>query len=261
MSKNSSNKLQEVIATLLGPNGCPWDKKQTPQSLCDYLIEECFELVEAITSKDIENIKEELGDVFFLLFFLVHLFQDQFTLEEVFDYTAAKMIGRHPHVFGNKSIQNIDELLSMWEKIKKEEQRKKQKKSSSLDSIPSALPPLLRAYRINSKAARLGFTWPNEEELEKKLQEEWAEWLEAKKTGKLEKMEEELGDYLFCLTEYARRNQIKPNTALNLANKKFLTRFKLMEELAEKRNLSLENLSLQQLEALWQEAKELQQAT
>lgn len=253
--ENSLKKLQEVISTLLGPNGCPWDKQQTPESLCDYLIEECFELVDAITKQDLEAIKEELGDVLFLLLFITQLFKKDFSIQDVMDLTRAKMIGRHPHVFGDKSIENLEELLSMWEKIKKQENLKKAKESSTFASIPPTLPPLLRAYRINSKAARLGFTWPSDQALEAKLKEEWLEWIEAKESGNKEKKEEEFGDYLFCLTEYARRNGIKPNTALNIANQKFLKRFQKIEELAKEKNLNLDNLSLEKLDELWEQAK------
>lgn len=255
MSTAGLHKIKEVISTLLGPNGCPWDKEQTPQSLCDYLIEECFELVEAIQENKIEDVKEELGDVFFLLLFIIQLYQDKLSLDEVLNLSAAKMIGRHPHVFGNKKIKDINELLSMWEKIKKQELDKKKQSRSIFDSIPKNLPPLLKAYRINSKAARIGFTWPDNKSQEQKLEEEWKEWLNAKNEQALSKMEEEFGDYLFTLTEYARRHNIKPNTALHRANQKFLLRYKKMEELAKQHNLNLDSLSTEELNQLWEKAK------
>ncbi|MDQ7032280.1 MAG: nucleoside triphosphate pyrophosphohydrolase [Desulfonauticus sp.] len=250
-------ELQKIINILLGPNGCPWDREQTPQSLCDYLIEEVFELVDAIHREHLEDIKEELGDVFFLLFFVLKLYEDKFTLDEVLAGVTAKMVGRHPHVFGQTKIDNLEELLKMWEKIKKQEQQAKAHRKSVFDSIPPHLPPLLRAYRINSKAARSGFTWPDNKSQEEKLQEEWQEWLKAKERQDKARMEEEFGDYLFCLTEYARRHQIKPNTALHRANQKFLQRFQKMEELARAKNLNLEELSLKELNILWEQAKRL----
>jgi len=256
MSKGLA-KIIDVITTLLGPNGCPWDKQQTPQTLCDYLIEECFELVEAIQANEIEDVKEELGDVFFLLLLIIHLYQDKINLDEVLIQTAAKMIGRHPHVFGDKKTEDINEILANWEKIKKQELQKKSKPRSIFDSIPKNLPPLLKAYRINSKAARSNFTWPDNASQEQKLEEEWKEWLEAKAQNDPKQMEEEFGDYLFCLTEYARRHGIKPNTALHQANQKFLARFKIMEELAQNKNLDLDNLNLNQLNQLWEEAKQI----
>jgi ATP diphosphatase len=250
-------EILEVIDTLLGPNGCPWDKKQTPDSLCDYLIEETFELVTAIRNKDLDEIQEELGDVFFLLFFIARLYQDKFSLEQTFKLNAAKMIKRHPHVFGDKKIEDIEELLVTWEKIKKEEKEQKDKQESVFASIPPTLPPLLRAYRINSKAARIGFTWPKDVDQEHKLLEEWQEWLKAKASKDQDKMEEEFGDYLFSLTEYARRNSIKPNSALDKANNKFLHRFQAMEELATQKGIDLSQASIEEMDRLWEEVKKI----
>ena len=255
LQSNALQEVLEVIDTLLGPNGCPWDKKQTPDSLCDYLIEETFELIAAIRQQDTEEILEEMGDVFFLLLFIAHLYQDKFSLEQVFKFNAAKMIKRHPHVFGGKTFKNMEELLATWEKIKKEEKQEQKKPKSIFDSIPPTLPPLLKAYRINSKAARIGFTWPDHTSQEAKLQEEWQEWLNARASKEQNKMEEEFGDYLFCLTEYARRHEIKPNTALDKANNKFLQRFKAMEELAAKKNIDLSKASPEEMDRLWEEVK------
>jgi ATP diphosphatase len=249
----------DVIDRLVAPAGCPWDKKQTPASLCDYLIEECFELVEAIRSDDTSEIREEMGDVFFLLLFIGHWYTNHelFSLDQVWEENATKMIRRHPHVFGDQNITDIGELYTTWEKIKKEEKAEKQQENKKVfSSLPRSLPPLLRAYRINAKAARVGFTWDKDTDQEAKLQEEWQEWLEAKRQNDPKKMEEEFGDYLFSLTEYARRHNLKANTCLSTANNKFLSRFEKLEDLAVEKGLDISEMSLQEMDVLWDEVKQ-----
>lgn len=247
------DRLIRVIDKLLGPEGCPWDREQTPDSLCDYLIEECFELVSAIRSKDTEEIKEEMGDVFFLVLFIAHLYGKSFSLNDVWNKGADKMILRHPHVFEDREFETREELMQNWEKVKKEE--KSGKNDSPFASIPRNLPPLLMAYRINSKAARTGFTWGGNEDVEDKLREEWQEFVDARNSGNFEKAEEEFGDYLFTLVEYGRRNKIKSNTALSIANSKFLDRVEKMESLARSRNQNISELDMKNLDALWDEVK------
>lgn len=257
-ANESLHGLRQVIDTLLGPDGCSWDKKQTPKSLCDYLIEECFELVDAIRSENTEEVTEELGDVFFLLLFIARLYEKSHgvTLSRILDENAAKMVRRHPHVFDSVTFADQEELLANWEKIKLEEKKDTgATPRGTFDSLPPSLPPLLRAYRINSKAARVGFTWPDDASLEKKLAEEWNEWLEARADNSRTGMEEEFGDYLFTLTEYGRRHGIKSNTALHDANRKFLHRFEQMEELARARGLAFRELSMEEKDRLWEECK------
>lgn len=251
MSKSQENLLQ-VIDKLIGPEGCPWDRTQTPQTLCDYLTEETFELIAAIREEDDNEVLEEMGDVFFLLFFISRLYMQSFSLENAWDKAAAKMIGRHPHVFGKTEIKDQEELFANWERIKKQEKDKTQSGTGTFDSLPSALPPLLKAYRINSKAARNNFTWKDISGVEEKLKEEWTEWKEALDSGDPKRMEEEFGDYLFTLAEYARRHKIKPNTALDKTNHKFLRRFREMEKVARDKGESLSGLSMEEKEELWQ---------
>jgi len=264
--KNNTTSLQsvlEVIDKLVAPDGCPWDKKQTPATLCDYLIEECFELVEAIRADDSPEIREEMGDVFFLLLFMGQWYAKHglFSLNEVWGENAAKMIRRHPHVFGDQNITDMGDLYTSWEKIKKEEKAQKQEGGKKVfSSLPGSLPPLLRAYRINAKAARIGFTWDKDTDQEAKLQEEWREWLEAKEQNDPQKMEEEFGDYLFSLTEYARRHNLKANTCLSTANNKFLNRFDKLEDLAISKNLDISEMSLQEMDTLWDEVKRAEKA-
>lgn len=249
-------ELLDVIKELLGPDGCPWDQKQTPKSLCDYLAEETFELIEGIRAGDTREAMEELGDVMFILLFMTTLYakDGHFELADSLRYSAAKMIRRHPHVFGDKNFDNIEELWDNWEQTKREENKDSGKKRV-YDSLPKGLPPLLRAYRINSKAARNKFTWDSDEAVEVQLRSEWDEWQEAMAAGDEEASEQEFGDYLFTLVELGRRKGIKANAALDFANQKFLGRFAKMEDLAEQRGLEFAELNLDQMNALWDEVK------
>ncbi len=256
MKKNSFERIVEVIDTLTGPGGCPWDKKQTPRSMCDYLVEECFELVEAIRQDDPAEIAEELGDVLFLLLFIGHCMDRDIPgfLDDALAENVVKMIRRHPHVYGENEASMV-EVVSNWEKIKKQEKAEKDKDPGVFASLPPSLPPLLRAYRINSKAARVNFTWVSDADQEEKLAEEWKELQAALAGDDATAREEEFGDYLFSLVEYGRRRGIKANSALSMANTKFLLRFKAMEKLAAEQGLELDRLSLTRMNELWDEIK------
>jgi len=249
-------RIVEVIDTLTGPGGCPWDKEQTPLTMCDYLIEECFELVEAIRQNDPAEVAEELGDVLFLLLFIGRCMDRDIPdfLQTALAGNAAKMIRRHPHVYGEKAA-SVAEVVTNWEQIKKQEKAEKKRDPGVFASLPGSLPPLLKAYRINSKAARAGFTWPTDTDQEAKLAEEWRELQEALAGGDAQAKEEEFGDYLFALVEYGRRRGLKANSALALANAKFLGRFEAMEKLAGERGLALDHMSLAEMDALWDEIK------
>ncbi len=256
MEKNNFERIIEVIDTLTGPDGCPWDKEQTPQSMCDYLVEECFELVEAIRQDDTSEIAEELGDVLFLLLFIGRCHDRVIPdfLQTALAGNVAKMIRRHPHVYGDKAA-DAAEVVKNWEQIKKQEKAEKDKDPGVFASLPASLPPLLRAYRINSKAARTGFTWATDADQEAKLAEEWNELQAALASDDAAAKEEEFGDYLFSLVEYGRRRGIKANSALAVANAKFLRRFEAMEKLARERGLELDKLSLEEMDKLWDEIK------
>ncbi len=249
------DKLQAVIDTLLGPDGCPWDKAQTPETLCDYIVEEAFELVDCIRSGDAEGAMEELGDVMFLLLFVAKLYQgrEAFELKDSLASEIAKMIRRHPHVFDNLELENKEELLRNWERIKRGED--KNKDGGVFDSLPKGLPPLLKAYRIHSKAARVGFTWENDVDMLNSLHREWREFETAAAAGDPREMEMEFGDYILSLTEFGRRKGLKANACLDLANKKFLARFKRMEALAKDRGRDIGELALEDWNALWDEVK------
>ncbi|WP_291322119.1 nucleoside triphosphate pyrophosphohydrolase [Desulfonatronospira sp.] len=245
--------MLQVIQTLLGPEGCPWDQEQTPESLCDYLVEETFELVSAIRSGDLQEVLEEMGDVIFLLAFISCLYGDKVSLGQAMQHAARKMTRRHPHVFGETDINSREELTRTWERVKKTE--KKHAGGYLLDSVPRSLPPLLLAYRLHSKAAKAGFTWDSLHELEDKLTEEWLEWKNALESKDHDKMLEEFGDYLFTLVEYGRRNQIKASSALSKTNIKFARRIHMMEDLAREKGWDISRLDMDHLEELWQEAK------
>ncbi len=252
-SRSAVDDLQEIIEKLLGPGGCPWDREQTPKSLCDYLVEETFELVEAIRCNNSDEVKEELGDVVFLLAFISRLYGGGSFLQQAMHQGARKMVRRHPHVFDEKEINSLQELTRNWEEIKKTE--KNHASGYILDSVPKSLPPLLLAYRINSKAAKIGFTWARDEDLEDKLAEEWQEWQEALESRDRDRMLEEFGDYLFTLVEYGRRHKIKANSALAETNAKFARRMHQMEDLAREKGWDISKLDMEHLEELWQKAK------
>ncbi|MCG8531603.1 MAG: nucleoside triphosphate pyrophosphohydrolase [Desulfovibrionales bacterium] len=250
--------LRNVIDELIGENGCPWDKEQTPQSLCDYLLEETYELVDAIRTDSPVDVREEMGDVLFLLLFISTLYEkNNFTIADSMQEGAAKMIRRHPHVFGELDIKNVEEVWSNWEKIKRGEKKEgaEDKPKNTFDSLPSGLPSLLKAYRLNSKAARVGFTWHTDDAVEEQYQAEWKEFTDAVATEDADAMEAEFGDVLFTLVELGRRHGIKANAALDRTNLKFLDRFEKMEALARERNLVFADLSFEEKDALWNDVK------
>lgn len=258
MEKNALDDLKAVIDRLIAPDGCPWDKEQSPESLADYVIEESHELVSAIRSGNADDIREELGDVAFLLLFVARLCEKrgQFSLEDALNTSRAKMIRRHPHVFGDTVFASLDEQLKTWEKIKRAEHADGEGRPQGLfDSLPESLPPLLKAYRIHSKAARVGFTWPEDEEVEQQVEAEWLEWLDASASGDQEAQKHELGDLLFSITELGRRKGIKASEALDLATRRFVRRFERMEALAKEQGRDFTALSLDEKDELWNVAK------
>lgn len=258
MEKNALKELQNTIERLIGPDGCPWDKEQTPESLADYVIEESHELVSAIRSGNVGDVREELGDVAFLLLFVARLYEKrgQLNFDDALNASRAKMIRRHPHVFGDTVFENPDEQLKTWEAIKRAEHADADGKPQGIfASLPASLPPLVKAYRIHSKAARAGFTWPDDEEVEQQVEAEWLEWLDASASGDAEAQKHELGDLLFSITELGRRKGIKASEALDLATLRFLRRFARMEELAREQGGDFTQLSLDDKDELWNAAK------
>lgn len=251
--------IQSVIDTLLDPaGGCPWDKAQTPLSLCEYLIEECHELVDAIRAGKPGHACDEMGDLLFLLIFVADRFarEGSFTLADALEASVAKMTRRHPHVFGNTSFANQAEFTKAWADIKKAEKAAAgETESGALASVPTGLPPLTKAYRLHAKAAQAGFTWDDDEEVERQVEAEWLELLDARASGDPAAQEHELGDMIFSLVELGRRMEIKAAHATDGAANRFRTRFQAMESLARERGLDFSTLSLDEKDALWNEVK------
>ncbi|MBQ7738277.1 MAG: nucleoside triphosphate pyrophosphohydrolase [Desulfovibrionaceae bacterium] len=259
MENTALQDLIELVKRLTAEDGCPWDREQTPESLADYVIEESHELVAAIRKGNVADIREELGDVAFLLVFIAYLYEKkgEFTLADALDNNRAKMIRRHPHVFGETKFDNREEQLKTWEKIKRSEHKTADGEEEGIfASLPPSLPALVKAYRLHSKAARVGFTFANDEECEQQVEAEWLEWLDACQNGTLEEQKHELGDLVFTIAEIGRRKGLKINEATELANLRFLERFEKMEQYAREEKRDLAEMSMEEKEKLWARAKE-----
>lgn len=229
---------------------CPWDKKQTIESLRHLTIEEVFELSQAIVDEDYQDVKKELGDIIMHIVFYSRIAQDRnlFTIDDVINGICEKLIIRHPHVFGDTSVKNAEEVADNWEKIK----LTKEHNRSVLGGVPNALPELVKAYRMQEKAAGVGFDWDNKEQVWDKVEEEIKELKDEIETGDKNRMTEEFGDLMFALVNYSRFIKVNPMDALEVANKKFRSRFNYVEEKAGK---SLVDMSLDEMNELWEEAK------
>lgn len=263
LAKTALDRLSSVIDRLIAPDGCPWDSVQTPETLTEYIVEECHELVEAIRSGKTVDIIEEMGDVAFLLVLVGKLMnrKGEPGLAEALDAETAKMIRRHPHVFANTAYASQSEQFKDWERIKREEKAAAgDGPKGTYDSLPRGLPPLTKAYRIHAKADRVGFTWPEDEDVERQVEAEWLELLDAIAEGDEAAIEHEFGDHLFSLVELGRRKGIKAAPALNAATERFLARFIAMETLARERGLDFVNLSLDAKDELWNEVKASEKA-
>lgn len=257
MEENGLESLKNIIRRLTAPDGCPWDRVQTPQTLSEYIIEESHELVSAIRYGKPDEVCEEIGDVLFLLVTIAHHYEQKgaFTLEDAIRRNAAKMVHRHPHVFGNEHFANLDEQLKAWERIKKEEHEAEGRPAGLYDSLPRNLDPLARSYRIHSKASRVGFTWNDTEDVERQVEAEWLEYLDANAREDAEGIRHEIGDLLLTVAELGRRHGVKANEALDNANERFLSRFRRMEALAREEGRDIADLTLDEQNALWDRAK------
>jgi len=251
----------ELIERLRGKDGCPWDKQQTPQTLTVYLVEEIYELIDAIESGSTEDVCEELGDVLFHILFITHIYRemDRFDINDVAALNTEKMTRRHPHVFGDNKVAGTDEVRDQWHKIKMAE-KNRTKTASILDSIPIGLPALMRAYRISERAAKTGFDWNDLGGVIRKVEEEWAELKSALtadgSTGdNQEDIALEFGDVLFTMVNVARFARVHPETALAGSTKKFEKRFKYMEKMILEKGQNIESVSHEEMEKLWEEAK------
>lgn len=231
---------------------CPWDKKQTIQSLRTLTLEESYELADAITSEDWKGIKEEIGDLFLHLVFYARIGREEnkFTLEESLNGICEKLISRHPHIYGDVKVENEDDVKRNWEQLKLKEGKK-----SVLQGVPKSLPSVVKAHRLQEKAKQVGFEWDHREQVWDKVQEELGELQEAVAEGNSAHMEEELGDVLFSLVNYARFLQLDAENALEKTNRKFIDRFTRMEAAAADKGSSLAEMNLEQMDALWNEMK------
>ena len=246
--------LVDVIRTLREPGGCPWDIEQTHQSIRSNFIEEVYEYIEAVDNEDIAGMREELGDVLMQVVFHARMAEEagNFDLQEVIDEVVDKLIRRHPHVFGDTEVSGSAEVLVNWDAIKKQE---KTERKSALDGIAQGLPALLRAYKIQSKAAKVGFDWQDIEPVWAKVQEELGEFQEALASGDKVAAEKELGDVLFAIVNYARHHKIEPEVALEGTNNRFTSRFLFVEEQVHNSGKNWQDFTLDELDKFWDEAK------
>ncbi len=253
--KYTLEDLRAVIARLRGENGCPWDRVQTHESLRADMLEEAYEAVDAIEKNDMENLKEELGDVLMQVVFHAAIEEERggFTLEDVIGGICEKMVYRHPHVFGELSVDTAEQVRVNWEKLKKKEKHM-ECQTDVLKSVPDALPALTRARKVQKKAADVGFDFYAAGGALEKVKEEVCE-LEEAIAGKNDNIEEEFGDILFAMVNVARFLQINPEFALTKATKKFINRFEYIENSALSEGKQLSNMTLEEMDLLWDKAK------
>jgi tetrapyrrole methylase family protein/MazG family protein len=255
-------KLVDLVARLRGENGCPWDREQTRETLKPMLIEEAYEVLDALDAADPQELREELGDLLFQVVFHAQIARErgEFDLGDVIDRLREKMIRRHPHVFGNADLRTAEDVLKNWEDIKANEKgipssSLPQSEKSLLDGIPSKLPALHEAYQMTAKAARVGFDWPDLNSILQKLQEEAVELATADRAHDAAHVAQEVGDLLFVVVNIARFLEIDPETALRRCNKKFNRRFRYLESKIKAQGRELRDTSLAEMDALWDEAK------
>jgi tetrapyrrole methylase family protein / MazG family protein len=245
------DRLKQIVQRLRSPDGCPWDREQTHESLKPHVIEESYELIDAIDEKNDQGMQEELGDL--LLQVVLHSQmaseEGRFDFDSVADVISEKLISRHPHVFGDTKLATSDAVLKQWDAIKR---REKKDRASALDGVPRGLPALAKAQKTQSKAARVGFDWADAKGSLEKVEEEIKELHQAE-TG--EKLAEELGDLLFSIVNFARKSKLDAEDLLQAATRKFSERFRKMEALAESRGLSFSSLTLGEMDKLWDEVK------
>ncbi len=247
-------KLLKIMDELRA--GCPWDKAQTLESLRHLTIEETYELSDAILDNDLEEIRKELGDLMLHLVFYAKIGEEQgaFDIKGVLDGISEKLIVRHPHIYGDVKVQNADDVAENWERIKLKEGKK-----SVLEGVPTSLPALLKAYRMQEKAGGVGFEWERKDQVWEKVEEELQELqVEVTQNADRERVEDEFGDLLFALVNYARYIGVNPEDALERTNKKFKRRFSHIEQRAEKQHKKLHDMKLDEMDALWNEAKKLE---
>jgi tetrapyrrole methylase family protein/MazG family protein len=248
------DRLVDIMKRLRGPNGCPWDKEQTPETLKPYLIEEAYEVIDAIDNKGDSDIAEELGDVLLQVVFHAQIAteENRFTIEDVAQAISDKLVRRHPHVFGDVKVETSDQVVQNWERIKLQEKEHPKEEESVLSGVPRHLPALLRALQMQKKAGRVGFDWEKTEEVVQKVEEELQELQNAQTQ---EEKQEEFGDVLFSLVNLARFLKIDPEEALTQTIAKFQNRFAYIEAELKKKGQSPQGATLEEMDILWENAK------
>jgi tetrapyrrole methylase family protein/MazG family protein len=251
-------KLVEILARLRAPGGCPWDREQTLDTIKPYLLEETYEVLDAIDARDWSELTGELGDLLLQAVFFSQMAAEQnlFRIEDALDAINQKLIRRHPHVFGEENAETAGDVRRIWGEVKAAEKKQKGGDTAGLlESVPRALPALVEAQQITSRAAHVGFDWDSPDQVLEKLHEELAEFDAARRGAKQEEMEGELGDMLFVLVNLARFANVDPEQALRKTNAKFRARFGYIERKLGERGKSPEAATLDEMEALWQESK------
>jgi tetrapyrrole methylase family protein/MazG family protein len=250
----SFESFAEIVAHLRAPDGCPWDREQTHESLRKHLLEEAYEAISAIDSGDFNDMREEFGDLLLQIVLQAQIASEegQFNINQVIQGIHSKIVRRHPHVFADLKLDGVDGVLANWEKLKEKERGKKNDGRGLLDGVPGALPALSQAQEYQDRAARVGFDWPEIEGVLEKIGEEIEE---LKRADNEEELVSELGDLLFALVNLARWKKVDAESTLRATNMKFRKRFGYIESTAKKQNRILSELSLEEMESLWQEAK------
>jgi MazG family protein len=251
-------QLLDIMARLRSPDGCPWDREQSFDSIKKYTVEETYEVLDAIDRRDWIDLRDELGDFILQAVFYAQMAAEEgyFTFADCLDAINAKLIRRHPHIFGDETARTGDEVLKIWDSIKAAEKREQPEKPKGLlDAIPRHQPALLEAQQISSRAARSGFDWDDVSQVIAKLEEEIAEFRDALATGSAHAAEDEMGDILFTIVNLARFSKVDPEQALRRTNAKFRRRFSFIEQRLGEEGKNLSDTPIADLEALWQEAK------
>ena len=252
-------RLLDIMARLRDPDGgCPWDREQDFASIAPYTIEEAYEVAEAIAHQDEEELRDELGDLLFQVVFHARMAEERgwFGFDDVVEAICDKMVRRHPHVFGDEEVADAREQTEAWELMKARERARKQQDSGVLAGVSLALPGLTRARKLQARAARIGFDWPEQSGVLAKVHEELQEVEQALENGTTEAIEEELGDLLFAVVNLARHREVDPEAAVRAANSKFMRRFQRMELWAQESGNDLSGLGLEAMDALWEKAKQ-----
>ncbi len=255
MTTNRFQRLCDIIARLRAPDGCPWDREQTHESLLSGLLEETYEVVGAVRAEDESNLREELGDLLLLIVMYAQIAREagQFGIDEVLEDVSEKLIRRHPHVFAGSDARDSGAVLKQWEAIKREE--KKDKRARYLDDLPTALPALMRAQKVQNKVARVNFDWFDLGPVLAKVDEELAETKAAFASGNQDAIADELGDLLFAVVNLTRKSKLHAETTLQAATDKFVTRFHRLEELLREQGKSLGEVDLREMDQVWNAIK------